>query len=157
MKKISLMFAIALSLAVALSPSFIKASSNTKIDLLQDRSAGGIEDLDMDGPAGFGFVNYNQNDGDDLRLVVSLKNAEPNTTYSGAFLVCGPTHGTACGFIDVGDLTTNNQGNGNATIMLDVETLQATPFGPGSRTDHFDLIGPAGDVYVVTGLDYIVP
>lgn len=157
MKKISLMLAILVAIGLAALPGKAMATSNTKIDLIQDASAGGGEAIDMAGPTGFGFINFNQNATGDLRMVVSLKNAEPNTTYSGVFLVCGPTHSSACGFIDVGELTTNGQGNGNATMWLEVATLQASPFGPGARTDHFDVIGPAGDVYAVSGINYTVP
>ena len=151
---IALVFALSV---FSFRTSLVSAAAATKIDLMQDRSAGGSETLDMDGPTGFGFVNFNQNGQDDLRLLVSLKNAEPNTTYEGMFLVCGPTHDDACGFVDIGSLTTDDDGNGSANMWLDVETLQASPFGPGSRTDHFDLIGPAGDVYAASGIDYTVP
>lgn len=135
------------------------ATANTKLDLVQDCSTGCAEPLDMDGPTGFGFINFNQNADGDLRVVVSLKNAEPNTEYTGAFLVCGPTHATACGFINIGSVTTNGQGNGNAHLSVPVATLQAA-FGSGAKTDHFDLIAATnatGGVYAATGLDYIVP
>ncbi|PIY79675.1 MAG: hypothetical protein COY81_01400 [Candidatus Pacebacteria bacterium CG_4_10_14_0_8_um_filter_43_12] len=157
MKKISLMLAILAAIGLAALPSKAMATANTKLDLIQDASAGGGELIDMIGPTGFGFINFNQNASGDLRLVVSLKGAEPDITYSGVFLVCGPTHALGCGFIDVGELTTNGQGNGNATMWLEAATLQDSPFGPGARTDHFDMIGPAGDVYAVSGIDYTVP
>ena len=157
MKKIALMLALFAAAGVMMLPGKVLATAATKIDLFQDTSVGGGEPIDMVGPTGFGFVNFNQNGDSDLRIVVSLKNAEPNTTYQGAYLVCGPAHNAACGFIDVGELTTNGQGNGTAQMWVDVETLQASPFGPGAQTDHFDLIGPAGDIYAVTGLDYEVP
>lgn len=156
-KSLMVLAVFAVVSVVFVSPRSVGATANTKVDLFQDRSAGGAEAIDMDGPTGFGFVNFNQNEDGDLRLVVSLKNAEPNTTYEGMFLVCGPTHATACGFIDIGEITTNGQGNATETLWLEVETLQASPFGSGARTDHFDLIGPLGDVYAASGIDYLVP
>lgn len=138
------------------------ATPNTKVDFIQDVATGGsIADLDMAGPTGFGFVNFNQDNAGNLRVVASLKNAEPNTTYE-IFLVCGPTHDTACGFISIGTLTTNGQGNGNSgAVDVPLATLQAAPFGAGDRTDHIDLIQGPGDLsagaYVVSGIDYTVP
>jgi hypothetical protein len=161
MKFKAIFFSIVFGAVLAVFPSSAEASANTKVDLVQDCSTGCSEAVDMAGPTGFGFINFNQNANGDLRLVVSVKNAEPNTEYSGAFLVCGPTHSTACGFVDVGDLVTNEQGNGNATMILSAESLQSSPFGPGSRTDHFDLLKGVGDtsagVYAATGINYVVP
>lgn len=151
---------VAISAFVVVQPQEALATANTKVNLVQDCSTGCTEAIDMAGPTGFGFINFNQNNNGDLRVVISLKNAEPNTTYSGVFLVCGPTHATACGFVDVGDLTTNGQGNGNATMILPVADLQASPFGSGARTDHFDLIAGSpstGGVYAASGINYIVP
>src|SRR3989344_930234 len=152
--------ALLLAIAVVL-PQRVLASAATKVDLVQDVASGGVGTLDMLGPTGYGFVNFNQDASGDLRLTVSLKNADPNTAYHGVFLVCGPTHASACGFVDVGELTTNGQGNGNATLRLSVAVLQASPFGSGSRTDHFDLLKGVGDdsagVYVASGINYIVP
>ena len=160
--KLKTVFSISLLLvAVSLLPGSVAASAATKVDLVQDVASGGVGTLDMLGPTGYGFVNFNQDANGDLRLTVSLKNAEPNTNYHGVFLVCGPTHASACGFLDVGELTTNGQGNGNATLKLPVAVLQASPFGPGSRTDHFDLLKGVGDgsagVYAASGINYIVP
>jgi hypothetical protein len=133
------------------------SAANTKVDLIQDVAPGGVGAIDMAGDTGFGFINFNQNANGDLRVTISLKNASPNTEYNGVFLVCGPTHATACGFVDVGDMTTNNQGNANATMMLSTSFLN-DEFGSGAKTDHFDLIGNgSGDVYVASGIDYIVP
>ena len=160
MKLKAILFAFLFATVLAVFPKSAEATANTKVDLIQDCSTGCVEPIDMAGPAGFGFINFNQNSNGDLRVVISLKNAEPNTTYSGVFLVCGPTHASACGFVDVGDVTTNGQGNGNATMILSVEMLQASPFGSGARTDHFDLIGSStatGGVYAASGINYIVP
>ena len=163
MKQISLFSTAILMTALVFSavPQSASATPNTKVDLVQDCSTGCVEAVDMLGPTGFGFVNFNQNAAGDLRVVVSLKNAEPNTNYKGVFLVCNPTHATACGFLDIGNLTTNGQGNGNAIMSVSVATLQASPFGSGARTDHFDLLKDVGDtsagVYAASGIDYLVP
>lgn len=160
---------LALIAAVLMIASVASATPNTKLNMIQD-SAGcggagqpacGAADSDMAGPTGFGFVNFNQDDEGNLRVVVSLKDATPNTTYE-IFLVCGPTHALACGFITIGFLTTNVQGNGNSgAIIVDVTTLQAAPFGSGARTDHIDLLQGVGDLsagfYVVTPVAYTVP
>jgi len=156
MKVKNILFALVLVAVVAVFPRSASAAANTKVDLVQDVASGPVGVLDMDGPTGFGFINFNQNANGDLHITVSLKNAEPNTEYSGVFLVCGPTHASACGYVDVGDLTTNGQGNGNATMIL-----SAADLGSGSYTDHFDLMKDVGDqsagVYVASGLNYIVP
>ena len=160
--KLKAILSVSLLLAIAVVlPQRVLASAATKVDLVQDVASGGVGTLDMLGPTGYGFVNFNQDASGDLRITVSLKNAEPNTTYQGVFLVCGPTHASACGYVDAGDLTTNGQGNGNAILKLSVAVLQASPFGPGYRTDHFDLLKGVGDdsagVYVAGGVNYIVP
>lgn len=160
MKRISMLFALFVAAVFIFAPGPVSAAANTKVDLMQDCSTGCSEAVDMAGPTGFGFINFNQNANGDLRLTVSLKNAEPNTDYSGVFLVCGPTHATACGFVDVGNLTTNAQGNGNATMILPAADLQED-FGSGAKTDHFDLLKGVGDqsagVYAASGINYIVP
>lgn len=160
MKTKLILASLLVAAALTVYPKSAMATANTKLDLIQDVAAGPSGVLDMEGPTGYGFVNFNQNDQGDLRLTISLKNAEPNTEYSGVFTVCGPDHSSACGYIDVGDLTTNNQGNGNATIIVPVETLQDN-FGSGAKTDHFDLLKDVGDlsagVYTATGLNYVVP
>jgi hypothetical protein len=110
------------------------------VALQQDCGSPCVELVDSTGPTGYGFVNYNKNAAGDLRVVVSLKNAAPNTTCH-IFLVCGPTHATACGFVDIGTLTTNGQGNGNSGAII----LTAPPF-VGSPDDHIDLLKDVGDL-----------
>jgi hypothetical protein len=139
----------------------VSAGPNTKLDLVQDCSTGCPEAIDMAGPTGFGFVNYNQDNSGVLRLLVSLKNAEPNATYN-IYLTCGPTHDTACSFVDVGSVTTNGQGNGtSANIIVPLSTLQSSPLGSGARTDHLDILSEAGPAaagsYVAANLNYTVP
>jgi len=148
------------------APTLIPQSAqpNTKLDALQDCGVPCVEALDNAGPTGFGFFNYNVDANGDLRVVVSLKNAVPNTTYE-IFLVCGPTHASACGFISIGFLTTNGQGNGNSgAIDIPLATLQALPFGSGTRNDHIDLLKGVGDLsgglYTnsgATSVSYLVP
>jgi hypothetical protein len=133
------------------------ATPNTKVDLVQDQGPGGTGTLDMDGPTGYGFVNFNQDENGTLRVTVAIKNAEPYANYT-VYLTCGPTHAAACGFIVIGNITTNGQGNGNSdSIYVDLATLQAAPFGSGERTDHIDIGGTSGDWLVAGGIDYSVP
>jgi hypothetical protein len=163
MRKIRLLLSafVVSMLTVAALAMPASATPNTKLDLVQDCSTNCPEPVDMQGPTGFGFINYNQDSEGNLRAVTSLKNADPNTTYH-IFLVCGPTHATACGFIDIGTLTTDDQGNGNSgAIVIPVGTLQTAPFGSGARTDHIDLIGGAGNlsngVYATSNVNYMIP
>jgi hypothetical protein len=161
MKRVLLALALVIALVGLSQPSPVSASPNTKVDIFQDCSTGCAEAIDMAGPTGFGHVNFNQDETSALRVVVSLKNAAPNTTYT-IYLVCGPTHAVACGFISIGTLTTNGVGNGNSSaIIVPLSTLQGSPFGSGSRTDHIDLISPSGPagggVYAVGSVNYVVP
>jgi hypothetical protein len=126
-------------LAAAAMASVAAGSANDKVALQQDCGSPCVEPVDSTGPTGFGFVNYNKDAAGALRVVVSLKNAEPNTTYH-IFFVCGPTHATACGFEDIGTLTTNGQGNGNSGAII----VSAPPF-VGGPDDHIDLLKAAGD------------
>jgi hypothetical protein len=99
-----------------------------------------VEPIDSSGPTGFGFVNYNKDAAGDLRVVAALKNAAPNTTYH-IFLVCGPTHDTGCGFVDIGTLATNGQGTGASGAII----VSAPPF-VGGPDDHIDLLKGVGDL-----------
>ncbi len=161
MKRIVLVLALVITLVGLSAPTPVSATPNTKVDMFQDCSSGCPEPVDMAGPTGFGFVNFNQDNSGVLRVVVSLKNAQPNTTYQ-IWLVCGPTHAAACGFTTIGTLTTNGVGNGNAgAIIVPLSTLQASPYGAGSRTDHIDLGAGVGNLsagfYAVGGINYTVP
>ena len=127
-------------LAAAAMASVATATANDKVALQQDCGSPCVEPVDSTGPTGFGFVNYNKNAAGELRVVVSLKNAEPNTTYH-IFLTCGPTHDTACGFVDIGTLTTNGQGNGNSAAII----VSAPPY-VGGPDDHIDLLKGVGDL-----------
>src|SRR5262245_7774349 len=91
----ALVGAVAALLAAGAMASVAAATANNKVDLQQDCGRPCVEPVDSSGPTGFGFVNYNKNAAGALRFVVSVKNAEPNTTYH-IFFVCGPTHATAC-------------------------------------------------------------
>ena len=161
MKKLKVIVAAlsisALSLGLAI-PS-VGATPNTKLDLMQDCSTGCSQPTDMNGPTGFGFVNYNQDNNGDLRIVASLKGAEPNATYS-VILANGPTHATTTGFAVVGTVTTNVQGNGTSNIKVSHATLMSTPFGVGDQKNHVDLRKDVNDVstglYTVSGVDYTV-
>lgn len=137
----------------------VGATANTKLDLIQDCSVGCPEAPDMTGPTGFGFVNYNQNADGDLRIVASLKGAEPNTTYS-VILANGSSHATTTGYAVVGTVTTNGQGNGTSNIVVLHAMLLSAPFGVGNQTNHIDLRMDVNDtstgLYTVTGVDYTV-
>lgn len=137
----------------------VGATANTKLDLIQDCSVGCPEATDMTGPTGFGFVNYNQNAGGDLRIVASLKGAAPNTTYS-VILANGSTHATTTGFAVIGTVTTNGQGNGTTNVVVPHATLLSAPFGVGSQMNHVDLRMDVNDtstgLYTVSGVDYTV-
>ena len=109
-------------LAAGALASVAVATANDKVALQQDCGSPCVESVDSIGPTGFGFVNYNKNAAGELRMVVALKNAAPSTTYH-IFFTCGPTHDTACGFVDIGTLTTNGQGNGNSGAIV----FSATP------------------------------
>ena len=135
-------------LALGVAASVASASANDKVALQQDCGSPCVEPVDSSGPTGFGFVNYNKDAAGDLRVVVSLKNAAPNTTYH-VFLVCGPTHDTSCGFVDIGTLTTNGHGNGNSGAIV----VTGPPF-VGGPDDHIDLLKDVGDqsagLYIAT-------
>ncbi len=137
----------------------VGATPNMKLDLIQDCSVGCLEAPDMTGPAGFGFVNYNQNVQGDLRVVVSVKGAAPNTTYS-VILANGSTHATSTGSAVIGTVTTNGQGNGTSNSEVTHATLLTAPFGAGSQTNHIDVRKDINDtstgLYTVTGVDYTV-
>jgi hypothetical protein len=120
--------------------SVAMATANDKVDLQQDCGSPCVEPIDSSGPTGFGFVNYNKDAAGDLRVVAALKNAAPNTTYH-IFLVCGPTHDTGCGFVDIGTLATNGQGNGASGAII----VSAPPF-VGGPDDHIDLLKGVGDL-----------
>jgi hypothetical protein len=102
---------------------------------------------DMSGPSGFGSVSFTTY-GPDLKLQVKLRNATPNTSYT-IFLTCGPTHALVCGFVEIGTLMTNEFGR-----ATDNQIIVPMPFGGGTRTDHVDIVGADGSVYVAGSIDY---
>src|SRR5215467_14642712 len=136
--------------AVAFAP-MAQASPNTKSDIFWDcgpASPGGdcVTGRDMVGPTGFGFVNSNQNAVGDLRVVGSLKNATPNTTY-GVTVYCGPTHATAAFTIFTSTVTTNPAGNAN-TGAIDIPASALLNCGASgfAGNGHIDFAGP-GETY----------
>lgn len=158
-EKFFLIQLVALLLLCIVSPAL--AAPNIKLIMIQDVAPGGsTSDADMIGPTGYGFVNYNQDSSYNLRITISLKNAEPNTEYT-IYLVGGPTHATVTGYIVIGTFVTNVVGNGAPTdaIIVPVATLQAAPFGASQA--HLDIIGagyPAtAGCYVVTPINYMLP
>jgi hypothetical protein len=131
---------LAATFAAAALAGVAAATANDKVDLQQDCGSPCVEPVDSAGPTGFGFVNYNKNAAGDLRVVAVLKNAAPDTTYT-VFFVCGPTHATACGFVSIGTVTTNGQGNGSSGAIV----LTSPPY-VGGPDDHVDLIKDNGDL-----------
>jgi hypothetical protein len=99
--------------------------------------------LDMSGPE-IGVLAYSE-PGDNLHITINIEFGQPNTSYE-VFLVGGPAHALATGFIGIGVLTTNAVGAGSGTFTVPHTTLLASPFGPGYRTDHIDLLHGLGDL-----------
>jgi len=127
--------AAAVFAVVLAGASVALATPNTKIDLFQECAPNEVGCVDMAGPTGFGFVNFNQDSAGALRVVVSMKAVSPKSTYH-VFLVCGPTHSLVCGagFVDIGTLVTNGHGNGNSgALSVSVATLQALGAAAPSR------------------------
>jgi hypothetical protein len=114
----------------------------THVLMAYDTDAGGFGGpLDMRGPL-VGEVTYTQ-PGGNLALRINLEFGQPNTKYE-VFLVCGPAHAAACGFITIGILATNAVGAGAVGVNVPAAVLQAPPFGPGFRNDHLDLLAVGG-------------
>ena len=132
----------------------VVAGGNNHVDLIKDVPG----PSDMQGPVE-GFVNFKFDKASDLTVHIFMKDGSANTTYI-IFLVAGPTHATGQGYVNVGTLTTNPKGKSNSSISIPLATLQATPFGSGNRTDHFDIMKGVGDtsagVYVASA-NYTVP
>lgn len=152
MKKIISAALVLAIITTLLIPSVALAAPNSKVDLIED-TADGV--LDMDGPV-VGFVNTNQDEDGNLRVVIKVKGATPLTTYT-IYLTGNATHDTATGYIDIGTLTTNENGIGNSgEIIIDAATAQAPPLGAGPH--HLD-IGDAGDGkwFTSTPIPYSLP
>lgn len=153
-KRLTWLLVLVAALAVTMLAPSATAAKYEQSGMFQDCSTGCPEAVDMAGPGGFGWVNYTTY-GPDLKLQVALRGAEPNTTYR-VFLTCGPTHDTACGFVDVGSVTTDQYGRGNNN-----QIIVRSPFGGGVRTDHVDLLKGAGDLsaglYAAGNINYTLP
>jgi hypothetical protein len=112
---------------------------DTRVLVVYDTDSAGFGGpLDMNGPA-VGNLAYAQ-PGGNLALRISIEFGQPNTKYQ-VFLVCGPAHSAACGFITIGVLVTNAVGAGAGGFNIPAPVLEAAPFGPGFRNDHVDLLG----------------
>src|SRR5262245_23547045 len=149
-------------LALAAGVGVAAGSSATKSDIVWDcgpSSPGGdcLTGRDMLGPAGFGFVNSNQNASGDLKVVGSLKNATAKTTYF-VTVYCGPTHATADGVLFEGEVTTNPAGNANtAAIHIPASDLQSNCGASGFvGNGHIDF-DSAEETYAGTPIPYTVP
>lgn len=129
----------------------------TNVPMVYDSdSAGFTAPADMRGPE-VGSVSYSQSANGSLQLRIRVEFAQVNTKYQ-VFLVCGPAHAAACGFITIGTLATNAAGAGAAAIVVPVGVLQGAPFGPGYRNDHLDLIGndPRGSILSIGAINYFI-
>jgi hypothetical protein len=97
----------------------------------------------MTGPE-IGLVAYSE-PGGNLQVKITIEFGQPNTSYD-VFLVGGPSHAMASGFIGIGTLITDAMGAGGGAFMVPQATLLAPPFGPGYRTDHIDMLKGVGDL-----------
>ena len=97
----------------------------------------------MDGPE-VGLVAYSE-PGDNLHIEIKVEFGQPSASYE-VFLVGGPAHSMATGFIGIGSLPTNAAGAGSGIFTVAHATLLSPPFGPGYRTDHIDLLHAVGDL-----------
>lgn len=117
--------------------------TETHVPVVYDSDSGGFGGpVDMNGPQ-IGLTAYSE-PGDNLHLNLTIEFGQPNTRYE-VFLVAGPSHALASGFIAIGALATNPAGAGASVITVPHATLLAPPFGPGYRTDHIDLMKGVGD------------
>jgi hypothetical protein len=115
-----------------------------RVAAVYDNDAGGFGgSLDMDGPE-VGLVAYSE-PGDNLHLEIKVEFGQPSTSYE-VFLVGGPAHSMATGYIAIGTLSTNAAGAGSGIFTVAHTTLLSSPFGPGYRTDHIDLLKGVGDL-----------
>jgi hypothetical protein len=116
----------------------------THVPLVYDTDSGGFGGpLDMDGPL-IGMVAYTE-PGGNLNIKIDIEFGQPGTKYE-VFLVSGPAHALATGFIAIGTLVTNGAGAGSGAFTVAHATLLAPPFGPGYRNDHIDLMRGVGDL-----------
>jgi hypothetical protein len=115
----------------------------TEVPLVIDASPiGGV--LNMDGPV-VGAVRYHQTPGDALVIEVDLAYGEDSETLE-AFLVDGPSHALATGFITIGLLKTDSVGKGTATYTVPAGALEIAPFHHGYLTCHLDFLRGLGDL-----------
>jgi hypothetical protein len=90
---------------------------------------------------------------------VRLDYGQPNKKLD-VFLVGGPAHSLATGFVVIGTLATNGAGFAAGVFPVPHPTLIVSPFGPGYRNDHLDILGGVGDLtagtYTAGALNYFV-
>jgi hypothetical protein len=116
----------------------------THVLVVYDTDAGGLGGPgDMNGPE-IGTLAYSE-PGDNLHIRINIEFAQPSTSYE-VFLVGGPAHNMATGFIGIGTLITDAVGAGAGALTVPHGTLLAPPFGPGYRTDHIDMLRGVGDL-----------
>ena len=132
---------------------------NTTVPLVyesDDRGLGGP--INMDGPI-VGEVAYHQDGADNLIVDVRIDYGVPNRKLE-VFLVGGPAHSMSTGFVVIGVIATNGAGFGSGVFPVPHATLIASPFGPGYRNDHVDILEGVGDLkggtYTAGAINYFV-
>ena len=152
-KKLGLLTAIVLALSVAPAASAQTADIS---QIFQDCGIGCQEPIDFVGPYGFGVVTYNVVDSKSLRVTIVLRSAAAGATYP-IFFTCGPTHDEGCGYFQIGELTTNSDGNAVTTVFVPLAELEV--FGQ-VQTDHIDILDTedfSKGVYVAGGINFSLP
>jgi hypothetical protein len=121
-----------------------------------DRGLGGPPN--MDGPI-VGEVAYHQDGADNLIIEVQVQYGQANKKLE-VFLVGGPAHSLSTGFVTIGSLVTNGAGFAAGVFPVPHGSLITSPFGPGYRTDHLDILGGVGDLtagaYTAGAVNYFV-
>jgi hypothetical protein len=87
----------------------------------------------MKGPK-IGLLKYSQTSDGSLQLSITFGGVDPNTQYA-VDLACGPSHDQACGFAQVGTITTNGSGAGSGNFTVPVATLNGSPQRRDARAE----------------------
>ena len=121
--------------------SIVGPQTFTQVPLVIDADPIGGQ-INMDGPV-VGNIQYHQSAGDALELKITLEYGKDSKKYE-VFLVDGPSHALATGFITIGALSTDANGAGSATLTVPLAALVAAPFHTGYLTCHVDMLASVG-------------